>query len=241
MTLVNTIGAAVILAVGALIQRVTGMGLALVASPFLVLVLGPTTGVQLLQIVGLVVCSISALQLWKDINFRKVGLLFLAALLGLIPGIAVTRVLPEAWLTILIGCITIVALASIAFLHRSRVLEGARGAFAAGAISGFMNVTAGVGGPPLVVYAGATEWKYTEYVASVQLYFAGLNIASLMGRGFPHLSGLMWVLSAVASALGLLVGSKISKSINDRVARRSVIVVAFVGSIAAIVRGISAL
>lgn len=237
----SAIGAAAILAVGALIQRVTGMGLALVASPFLVLVLGPTTGVQLLQVVGLVVCAISAFQLRGDINLRKVGVLFGAALLGLVPGVLVTRLLSEAWLTILIGSITVVALTSIAFLHNSRVFAGIHGTLIAGVLSGFMNVTAGVGGPPLVVYAAATEWAYAEYVSSVQLFFTGLNFASLIGRGFPHLTGTMWVLSAIAAALGLFFGSKIGASISDSVARKSVIVVAFVGSVAAILRGISAL
>ena len=75
MDLITLVGAGVVLFFGSLIQRVTGMGLALVASPFLVLLLGSVTGVQTLQVVGLGVCLASAITLWSDVNIRLAILL----------------------------------------------------------------------------------------------------------------------------------------------------------------------
>ena len=45
--------AVVAVLLGAATQRLTGMGFALVSAPLLVAVLGPLTGVQLLQVFGI--------------------------------------------------------------------------------------------------------------------------------------------------------------------------------------------
>ena len=66
-------GVGLVLFLGALVQRVTGMGMALVAAPLLVLLLGATTGVQTLQVIGLFTCLASAMVLRRDINLRRAG------------------------------------------------------------------------------------------------------------------------------------------------------------------------
>lgn len=238
---ITWLAATLVLFLGSLLQRVTGMGLALAASPFLVLLLGPTTGVQTIQVVGLGVCVTSAFVLRASINYRRAAVLFAAALLGVVPGAWVARTLPPAWLSIGIGCVTIAALAATAFLRRSAVFHGARGTVLAGSASGFMNATAGVGGPPIVVYANSTHWRYDEYVATVQLLFAGLNAASLAGRGVPELPAAGWVALAVAAVAGILVGNKVGATINEHAAKRTILIVALIGSVATVVRGVAAL
>lgn len=229
-----------VLFIASAVQRVTGMGLALLASPFLVLILGSTTGIQTCQIVGLGVCLASAWTLRKQISFRKVGLLLVASVVGLLPGVWVSRTLSAAWLSIVIGTITVCALASIQFLRRASIFEGRKGVALAGGLSGFMNVTAGVGGPPMVVYANSTGWKYTEYVASVQLFFAGLNVLSLAGRGLPSVPVSAWAVIIATAAGGTLAGNLVGNRINERLAQRLVIIIAFVGSLATIIRGVMA-
>jgi len=233
--------AGVILLIGSFIQRVTGMGLALVASPFLVLTLGATTGVQILQVVGLGVCATSAWILRRDINYRRAGIMLVASVIGLVPGALVAKHLPSSWLSIVIGAVTLAALASSAWLKRSNVFRGTPGVGLAGALSGFMNVTAGVGGPPIVIYANSTGWPYAEYVATTQLYFVGLNILSLIGRGFPSVSITSWCVIVAAAAIGTFVGHKVGSKINEDVAHKAILIVALVGSLATVVRGVVAL
>lgn len=241
MDVTTLVGAGVVLFVGSFIQRVTGMGLALIASPLLVLVLGPAVGVQVVQIVGLAVCAVSAWMLRADINYRKFGWLLLASVVGLIPGAWIARTLPSSWLMIVIGSITLIALASTRLLRRARVFEGTAGTGLAGALSGFMNITAGVGGPPLVIYATSTRWNYIEYVATVQIFFAALNALSVAGRGIPNLPPITWIVAAASSAVGLLLGHLFGARINDRLAAKAIVVIAVAGSLAAILRGCLAL
>lgn len=241
MSTAALVGMGLIVLLGSLTQRVTGMGLALVASPLLVLVLGADLGVQTVQAVGLGVCALSAWSLRRDISWRKGLALLGAALAGLVPGTWVARALPAAWLSVVIGTVTIAALLASARAPRVRTLDSTRGAALAGALSGFMNVTAGVGGPPIVIYAGSTRWAYREYVATAQMYFAGLNVLSLAGRGAPALRPGEWVAVAAAAAAGLLIGGRIGRSIDERIAGPAVFAVALVGSIATVVRGVGAL
>jgi len=239
--MITLVGVGVVLFFGSLIQRVTGMGLALVASPFLVLLLGSVTGVQTLQVVGLGVCLASAITLWPDVNVRLAVLLLGSSCIGLVPGTLIARSLPASWLSILIGTVTLAALACTVFLRRSSLFVGARGTGIAGALSGFMNVTAGVGGPPIVIYANSTDWDYREYLATVQLYFAGLNVLSLLARGVPDLPAAGWAVAAGSSVAGLVIGSRLSATINESSAKKAVFAIACVGSLATVVRGVSTL
>ncbi len=241
MGMATLVGTGVVLFIGSLIQRVTGMGLALVASPLLVLVLGATTGVQMIQVVGLVVCSVSAWMLRRDIDYGRAGILLAASLIGIVPGSWMARMLPSSWLMIVIGCVTLLALFSTRLLRHSNVFTGRKGVTIAGGLSGFMNVAAGVGGPPMVIYANSTNWRYSEYVATVQLFFAGLNVLSLVGRGFPGVTPTAWIVVVMSAAAGLLLGHLVGHHVRDDFARKAVFVIALLGSLAAVVRGVLAL
>ncbi|MFT3877684.1 MAG: sulfite exporter TauE/SafE family protein [Propioniciclava sp.] len=233
------VGAFVLL--GAATQRITGMGFALVASPLLVLALGPLAGVQLSQVLGLSVSALVLAQVWRAAEGRKAVGLFLPALIGIIPGAWVTRTLPPAILSIVIGALVLIALLATVASERARVFRGTPGLLAAGFLSGFMNVTAGVGGPAIVLYALSTDWKHEDFVATVQLYFVGLNIASLTARGLPALEDSTWIVVGIALAIGLAAGSLLAAKVSASLARRLVVVVAVLGSLATVAKGVLAL
>lgn len=191
--------------------------------------------------IGLFTCLASAIVLRRDINLRRAGALLLAAAIGLVPGVWVARTMPASWLNIMIGAITLIALAATALLRTLTLFQGTRGVVVAGSLSGFMNVTAGIGGPPIVVYAATTGWPHREYLATMQLYFTGLSILSLAGRGLPDLPPAGWVIAAGSATLGLVIGNLAHHRISDTLARRLVYVVAVAGSVATLVRGIMTL
>lgn len=228
--------AAVLLGAGT--QRITGMGFALMASPFLVLVLGVDDGVGTSQVLTLVASVIVLAQLWRAVEWRKAVLLFLAALVGIVPGAWLTRQLSAPVLAILIGGLVIVALAAVLVDARARVFTGTAGGASAGFLSGFMNVTAGVGGPPIVLYRLSTDWPHVPYVATVQVYFIGLNAASLAARGRPSLEGTTWLAVIAALIGGLVIGDQLAKYVTDAQARMMIIVVALGGAISTVVKGI---
>ena len=232
------IGLGSIVFLGALTQRVTGMGFGLVASPFLVLLLGAGTGVPLIQVLTIAASVVVLVVVFREVEWRKMITLLIPAYLGIVPGWWLSEVLPPAALSVLVGTLVVLALLAMLLSERARVFKGTGGLVSAGLLSGFMNVTAGVGGPAIVLYSLSTGWPHRSFVATVQVYFIFLNIGSLIAHGIPALSGPTWLLIAAALVVGMVLGQLLSRRIDSVLASRLVLVVAFTGSLATIVRGL---
>lgn len=222
-------------------QRVTGLGFALVAAPFLVLLIGPLQGVLLANALSLATNLVVLVPTWRDVEVRRGLLLAVPALAAVMPGAWAVRSLPPPVLAVAVGLVVLVALIVVLFSTRSRVFRGRTGAVGAGAMSGFMNVTAGVGGPALTLYAVSTRWEHRAFVATAQFYFALVNAGSLAAKGWPDLSTGTWVVAAAALVCGVLAGQRLAVLVPPEQARRLVLALAFLGSSAAVVQGLLAL
>ena len=72
---------------GAVAQRSTGMGFALLASPFLTLVLGPFEGILVANVCGTVASALNLSQVWRDVDWRRgSGARALPGVVGVVPG-----------------------------------------------------------------------------------------------------------------------------------------------------------
>jgi hypothetical protein len=225
---------------GAGMQRMTGMGLTLVASPLLVLLLG-NDGVSLLMALGFASSITLVIALWSKVEVRTAGKLFVPALVGLIPGAWLIRVLPAPVLSIVLGLLVVVAILASVLSDRARVFKGTPGLLSAGFLSGFMNAISGIGGPPVVLYALSTGWAQESFVATLQLYFTGLSLATLGARGWPVLDASVWFVAFAALAAGLFLGNLLSRRVSSSTARWLMIAIALAGASAAIVKGVAAL
>ena len=223
---------------GAVTQRVTGVGFALVCAPLLVLVAGPFQGVVLANLLGLIVSVVVFIANWRDTEWAKGLLLAVPALIAIPFGAYVARTMPPAHLEVLIGLLVVAALGSVVLSERARILRGRAGAVTAGAASGFMNVTAGVGGPAIVLYAVSTAWEHRKFVATFQFYSIFVNLASLSAKGgLPQVSQAALALSLAGLAVGLVGGELLSRHVNHEVARKLAIGLAFGGAVLTIVKG----
>ncbi|WP_010204943.1 sulfite exporter TauE/SafE family protein [Salinibacterium sp. PAMC 21357] len=225
--------------VGALTQRLTGVGFALVASPLLLLALGPVQGVVLTNIFGVATALSVFVFHVRDIEYRRVLPLLGAAAIAVIPGALLARSLPSHVLEIGAGSLVILALALSVLAKRVPHVRAWPGQVVAGALSGFMNVIAGVGGPAITAYAVASEWEHRRFAISVQFYFATLGSLSLIARGTaPALSSIEWIAAITALVAGLLGGQLLTRWVPTRAARVFCLVLASLGGVAVIARGI---
>jgi uncharacterized protein len=220
--------------VGAGTQRVTGMGFALVSAPFLVLLLGPFTGVLLANALSLATNLVVLAQTWRAVEVRKALLLAVPAVAAVVPGAWVARTLPAPLLAITTGGLVLVALLAVLASERARVLRGTPGAVTAGAASGFMNVTAGVGGPAISLYGLSTGWAHASFVATVQLYSLLLNAASIAAKGWPGLTPDTWVVAGGALAVGAAAGNRLAGFVSPDRARTLVAGLAILGAAATV-------
>jgi uncharacterized membrane protein YfcA len=214
---------------GAGMQRITGMGFALVAAPFLVLLLGPVEGVVLVNVCGAVTAGAIIFRVVRDIDWKRYRALAASALLGIIPAAVLIRFIPAAVLEVL---------KSATLPVRRRYL------FTAGGLSGFMNTAAGVGGPAVSMYSIATRWQHKSFAATMQPYFFTIGTFSLVSKAitaptsFPDLPLGMWVAVAVACLAGLVLGDVAARFVPARAAQILLIVLAYLGAAATIIRGV---
>ncbi len=225
--------------VGALTQRITGVGFALVAAPLLVLVGGPFQGILLANLLGSIVAAVVLLSSWRDVDWRKAVLLGIPALIAVPIGAWVARTLPPAPLLVLVGLLVVIALTAVLLSERARVLRGPGGAVAAGAASGFMNVTAGVGGPAIVLYAVSTAWEHRRFLATFQAYTVVVSVASMLAKGgLPRVSSAQLLLCLAGLAAGLAGGQVLSGRVDHESARRLAIGLALVSAVATVLKGV---
>lgn len=224
--------------VGAGVQRVSGIGFALISAPFLVLFLGPYDGVLVANLLAVIVSLTTLASNWRDVDRRRAWTLVPTGLLGVIPGVVVARTVPTDVLQVLIGALILAGMVLVQFRARARLDATTRTNVGTGLVSGFMTATAGVGGPALTVYAVATHWPQRAFAATAQICFIGQAVLSLSLKGLPDLSLTTTMLFLLIVAAGLVCGHLLAGRIPEDRARRFVIGLALLGAIGAIVKGI---
>lgn len=229
--------------VGAALQRVTGVGFALVVAPFLVLLLGAVDGVLLVNVTGALTSGLILLQVRRRVEWRRYAVIAPASLIGIAWGAMVVAAVPAPMLELGIGLL-LAAVLTLTLSLRSGTLRPTLGrTITIGALSGLMNTAAGLGGPAVTAYAIATRWPQESFRATAQAFFftiACLALAAKLGVGgaaLPEMPVLLWVAVAVASVLGMLLGARLVSVLPVDGTRIALFVVSYLGAAATIARG----
>ncbi|SED89581.1 hypothetical protein SAMN05216489_04828 [Streptomyces sp. 3213] len=229
---------AAIVLLGSSVQWLTGMGFALVAVPALVLLLGPTQGVVLANCAAGAISVVGLAGGWRKVRARAMVPLCAAAVCTVPAGAWMTRQLPPPVLLLVMGGLVTVAVLLVMRGARVPALRGTRGAVAAGAAGGFMNAAAGVGGPPVSLYAVNAGWTVREFVPNAQFYGVVVNAFSVAANGVPSLSGARWVAVGAAMVVGGVIGRGLAGRIPEPRARALVLTLALAGGVTAVGKGV---
>ena len=239
------VGAAV--AVGACLQRISGMGVGLIAAPVLSLLLGPIDGILLVNLVAVINAATNTWGMRADVDWKKFAPIALALVIGVVPGTWVVANAPTNVLLVLVGALLLLAL-SVVTLGKRYVprVEGAVPAALSGVIGGFMNTLAGVAGPAITVYAEAARWPQRVYAATLQPIFlvAGtLSFTVKVAAGAADVRGIepaLWVATLAALAVGIGAGKRLAPRVPSTTAHKIALGLAFAGGATALVRGLLA-
>lgn len=231
--------------IGAVAQRIAGLGFALLISPFLVVILGAHGGVLMVNVCGLVSSLLVLFRVRRDVDWKMYGWLAVPAVFGSVPASFAAVYLPSAPLAVTVGAVVLAALTVSLLLQRtSVVVTGNASRALAGFASGVTNAVAGVGGPAVSVYALLSRWPQRPFAATLQPFFATIAVVTLTtklaldpGR-MPPFHAAAWVLIAAMIVAGIYAGEKLQRFIRDEHARFAVIVIAFLGAAAALVKGL---
>lgn len=230
--------------VGAMSQRLTGMGFALIASPFLVVLMGPIGGVTTANLCSALASSLILARVWREVQWPTFRRLAVWAILGIALGAWVASVVRGPVLETAIGALVIIGLGVTLLARYGRQGEHRGLTEVVGFASGLMTVTAGVGGPTLSIYAMLTGWDHHRFVATIQPYFITVSMISVVStsiadpENFPQLGAGLWTLVAASLVGGLFAGDWLTKYISPRVARAAMIALAFTGGMVTLVKGV---
>ncbi|WP_131105312.1 sulfite exporter TauE/SafE family protein [Ornithinimicrobium sufpigmenti] len=230
---------------GAVLQRVSGMGMGLVSAPTLSLVLGPVAGVTLSNVAAVTAALVLTVVLRRDIDWRRFRGVAPLLLVGSVVGALVVRTADTAVLDTVLGTTVLVAIAAALGLQRHLNATGRLPALTSGALAGFMNTTAGVAGPAMTVYAVASRWDHRSFAATLQPVFLMANGASIITKalaGATPPADLVpwgaWVVAVAAVPVGIGAGTVLARRVSLRAARTVALTVAMAGGVVALVRGV---
>ncbi|HLS34168.1 MAG TPA: sulfite exporter TauE/SafE family protein [Brevibacterium sp.] len=232
--------------IGALSQRLTGMGFALVSGPFLVLLMDPLAGVVLVNLCGIVSSLIVLWRTYREADWKLAGGLIVAATVGTLPGALLAVLMPGAALEVFIGALVVVALTSslVLNLYAPPIPRNTGTVTATGLVSGVMNASAGVGGPALSALALLSRWEQRSFAATIQPVFAVMGVSSVVGKlvfdqdAWPVLDGATWALLLAALVGGQVLGEWLSRITPVQAARTGMLALAFLGGLLTIGRGL---
>ena len=240
--------AAVLLAVvvGAMAQRVAGLGFGLMVSPVLVVLLGPLDGVMIVNACGAVSSVLILSRVWRQVDWRRYAGLIVPALAGIALGALIASRVPAAPLEIGIGLTLIAGLAVSQAAARASLRVDGPGVLAArGFAAGLMNAAAAVGGPAVTAYAVLSGWDQRRFSATLQPFFITTGTTSFLakvaatGGHAPALEAWQWAGVFACMLAGIGAGEVLARRLAGRTVRVAVIAIAYAGAVLAIVNGAS--
>ncbi len=230
---------ALTVALGALAQSVSGIGFGLVCGPALVAALGPAEGVRLVVLLSLVVNVVVLVRHHRDVDLPgALGLLVPAVLATPLLALLLTD-LPDRPGRVLAGTAAVLGAGALLLGARARRARGRVGMVAAGVVSAAMNAVAGIGGPAVALWADNAGWSVARSRSTLQVYFLGLNLVTLLSLGTPALP--LGRVAAVTAALvgGLALGSLVAGRVGSAAARRTTLVLAGAGGLVVLLSAVS--
>ena len=191
-----------------------GFGFALIGTPLVAVLAGPKAAVVGLTMVGLVLVAQLALRGRGHVDRATVGVVTVAAIVGMPIGLLVLVHADDRVLTLAI------AVAVIAFsllLWRGARLPAGRGTdVAAGFTAGILSTSTGTSGPPIVIALSAKQLEPSVFRATISAIFLVQGSAALVAFAI----GGQITRDAVSVALAGLPGVVVGSIVGERGFRR---------------------
>lgn len=230
------------------LQRLTGLGFAMLTAPFAVVALGTHQGIMLITALAVIASIFMLPSMWQDIHWSRVAWIGIPAALSVVPAAWLGARIDGAIIYLLVGVLVIIGL-SVALLMRGTgepiTNRGAQILTGVGAGAG--SVLAGIGGPAVTIFGVLSRWPVASFAATLQPIWVMTALATLTGRFWfmgstlPELTWWMWVLAAVGIAIGMWAGQRAMGKVKDRVVFGIVVVLAMIGAVLSVITGISQL
>ena len=215
---------AVVACIAGMVRGFAGFGAAMLMTPIFSALYGPAVGVALCLLLEIAVALPLVPRVLPLVDWRRIGLLLLAAAIGVPFGnLVLTAVEPEPmrWA---ISAIILSAVVMLASGWRFSGRPNAATTLAAGATSGFLNGLSGMAGPPIAFYYLAGTNSAAHVRANLTTYFVFVDLLALIAFTARDLigwsTGVQGLFLAPAVMLGGMVGERLFPLASETFYRR---------------------
>lgn len=194
-----------------LLQSISGIGLALIAAPILVLIDPQYLPAPILSL-GFTLSLLNSYKYRKHLELGETAVALYGRIPGTFGGIILLALLPQNTLSI---CFALLIISSVLLTYKQiQIEQNRRSLCIAGFLSGLMGTATSVGGPPIaMVYQNSDPYKARAQLSFYFLIgtaFSILILVTTQNFNFHQLKLTLYLLPAVVIGFifSLLIGSK---------------------------------
>ena len=225
-----------------LTHGLTGFGVSIVFVSIMVLVLPPAVVVPTVLFLAIAINISVCVEARRWIDLRRIWPLMIAGVAGLPFGAYLLLALPPHVLKIAIG-VVITAFAILFYKGLSWRIRNERRAFVfVGLMSGLLNASAGMSGPPVILFFTNQGMEKNTFRANIVIYFLVVNIFSLSIFAYKGLvTARVLHFAAVFLAalfLGGLTGIRLTRRLDEKLFRNIALFIVIVAGVLAVASGI---
>jgi hypothetical protein len=210
---ISFLTAAAVAAIAGMVRGFAGFGAAMMMTPVFSALYGPESGVSLCLLLEIAVALPLLPRAAKYVDWRRIGLLMVAAVAGAPLGNLVMTEVPAEPMRWAISAIVLSAVGLLASGWRFNGQWRAPVTLGIGMISGFLNGLSGMAGPPIAFYYLAGNETVERVRANLTTYFIfvdAIALAVFVSRGLVHWdTGVLGLCLAPAVIAGGLLGERL--------------------------------
>ena len=232
----------VILFVASATQGLVGFGFGLVSVPILIIFLSPKIVVPIILLHGMLMELIILYEAWKWVEIRRILPLIVAGIIGMPFGTYLLKVLDVQTLNIIIGSVIVIFATALLAGLRVKIRSEKGTLIPVGLISGLLNGSTSLAGPPVILFFTNQGVKKEVFRANIIAYFVVLNIFTIPVYIYKDLITTEVIRYALfflpALILGTFTGIRLTKKINERVFRNIALTVVILAGLVLLGKGL---
>jgi uncharacterized membrane protein YfcA len=228
-------------ALACLLQAIVGFGSALIATPLALIYLDKETVVSSMLVIGVVLNGSVARAIREPIDSKLVLLLFVASLAGMPVGVWVLKMIPLDWMKVLVGSLVVIFVL-ILYFGRVRFPRSNLLTFIAGFLSGLLNTSTSMAGPPVLILLAGQKLPKDQFRKTLVSFFfmsTGVSVVLFAASGIMTLqrAGLGLISLPFVFLAGVL-GNRIAARVPQRPFEALALGTAFLAGLYNIISGL---
>ncbi|MBN2851190.1 MAG: sulfite exporter TauE/SafE family protein [Clostridia bacterium] len=221
------------------VQGISGFGKSLVATPILSFFIPANEVIAIMILTGLLANFYMLLKTFRYSNIRKIWVMILLGIGGVMTGVRVLSFVPVKELKIAMGVMVVISAILLASGYKLRIKEGHFAYGAAGLTSGFLSGLLSMGGPAIVLFLQNQDHEKHEFRGNLTLFFFFTGIFAIASLFMNHLVTSDVISKSLfflpASLIGVFLGNYLSHKINEKVFKKIIILILFLAGISAVI------